>query len=148
MALTPDCGTGRSVAAMTVLSIGELADAAGVGVETVRFYERRGLLPEPPRSAAGYRQYSEADVWRLDFVRRAKALGFTLNEIVGLMGDAQPGRARTADEVLAAGQAKLAELEAQARELAAMKERLQRLVELCEDGDGLGCTALAIEPSV
>ena len=133
---------------MAALTIGMLADAAGVNVETVRFYERRGLLPEPPRSAGGYRQYSEADIWRLDFVRRAKRLGFTLAEIAGLMGDTVPGRARTADEVLAAGQAKLAEVEAQSRELDAVRERLHRLVDLCRDGDGLGCTALAVDPQV
>ena len=113
----------------------------------VRFYERRGLLPEPPGTASGYRQYGEVDVWRLDFIRRAKALGFTLAEIGLLMGDAVPGEARTAEEVLAASQAKVAELEAHAREVEATLERLRRLVDLCTD-DGLGCTALAIDPAV
>jgi MerR family transcriptional regulator, copper efflux regulator len=68
-----------------VLSIGQLAEAAGVHIETIRYYERRGLLPEPPRSAAGYRQYGPDDLWRLEFVGRAKTLGFTLTEVGELL---------------------------------------------------------------
>lgn len=65
------------------LTIGALARAAGVGIETIRFYERRGLLLEPPRTAAGYRQYSAEAVDRLRFIRRAQGLGITqkLNEL-------------------------------------------------------------------
>ena len=62
----------------TTLTIGQLAEAAGVHLETVRYYERRGLLPEPPRSAAGYRLYGLDDVDRLRLITRAKALGFTV----------------------------------------------------------------------
>ena len=66
-------------------TIGELAEAAGVAVDTVRFYERRGLLPAPPRTASGYRQYDDDALDRLRFILRAKELGFTLAEIDGLM---------------------------------------------------------------
>ena len=58
-----------------------------MNVETIRYYERRGLLREPPRTHAGYRQYSGADLWRLQFIARAKQMGFTLAEIATLVGD-------------------------------------------------------------
>src|SRR5690606_12466679 len=67
------------------LTIGELAGAVGVNVQTVRYYERRGLLPKPKRRASGYREYTEIDVARLEFIRRAQALGFTLSEIEQLL---------------------------------------------------------------
>src|SRR5690606_41426823 len=65
--------------------IGQLARQAGVPIDTVRYYERQGLMPEPPRSASGYRQYGPDDVTRLAFIRRAKTLGFTLGGIGELM---------------------------------------------------------------
>src|SRR5258708_35797684 len=66
---------------MEILSIGEVARRAGVGIETVRFYEREGLLEEPPRRASGYRQYSQEVVKRIGCIKRAKELGFSLKEI-------------------------------------------------------------------
>ena len=72
---------------MKQLRIGRLAGLAGVSAHTVRFYERKGLLPETGRSEAGYRQYGEDAVRRLVFIRRAKALGFTLREIADRHGD-------------------------------------------------------------
>jgi MerR family mercuric resistance operon transcriptional regulator len=123
------------------LTIGELASSAGVNVETVRYYERRGLLDEPPRSPAGYRQYSAEDLWRLQFIGRAKRLGFTLAEIVELLGS--DGR-RTAAGVLEAARAKLAAVDEQQRELSELRTRLERLVELCAAGDPCACTALDV----
>ena len=70
---------------MSELTTGRLAERAGVGVETIRFYERKGLLEEPPRRASGYRQYPEAAVARVRFIRRAKDLGFSLREIDELL---------------------------------------------------------------
>ena len=67
------------------MKIGELAQRAGVRIDTVRYYERQGLLPAPQRQASGYRRYEDSDVARLRFVRRAKALGFTLIEIRELL---------------------------------------------------------------
>ena len=69
----------------SALKIGELARAADVGVETIRYYERRGLLTRPPRRASGYRQYPPQAVNRVRFIRRAQALGFTLREIEELL---------------------------------------------------------------
>ena len=70
---------------MKPLTIGKVAERAGVGVETVRFYEREGLLDEPTRTASGYRQFDEDVIRRLEFISRAKELGFTLNEIKELL---------------------------------------------------------------
>jgi MerR family copper efflux transcriptional regulator len=69
----------------TNLTIGRLAKNAGVGIDTIRFYERRGLLPSPARSAAGYRLYHGDTIARIRFIRRAKQLGFTLDEIQNLL---------------------------------------------------------------
>jgi DNA-binding transcriptional MerR regulator len=123
------------------LTIGELARGAGVNVETVRYYERRGLLDEPPRSPSGYRQYSADDLWRLQFIGRAKRLGFTLGEVSELLG--ADGR-RSALDVLQAARTKLASVGERQRELAELRLRLQSLVELCEGGDPCACTALDV----
>ena len=70
---------------MTTLSIGEIARQGGVGVETVRFYERQGLLEKPSRSESGYRQYPTEAVSRLHFIKKAKEVGFSLKEIKELL---------------------------------------------------------------
>ncbi|MUV13376.1 MerR family transcriptional regulator [Noviluteimonas gilva] len=67
------------------LTISKLAASAGVNVETVRYYQRRRLLPEPQRPLGGFRHYGPADVTRLQFIRRAQTMGFTLDEIAGLL---------------------------------------------------------------
>ena len=125
------------------LTIGKLARRARVNVETVRYYERRGLLEEPPRTPSGYRQYGAQDVWRLQFIARAKQLGFTLAEIAELLGDGD-GRGRSAAGVLQAARAKLASVEDRQRDLVAVRCRLERLVELCAEGDPGACTALDV----
>ena len=83
---------------MARLTIGKFAATAGVGVETVRFYQRRGLLARPERGGSGFREYSEDDQWRLAFIRRAQQLGFTLGEIRDLLG---PAQARSTGEIAA-----------------------------------------------
>ena len=70
---------------MEGLTIGKLAKQAGIGIETIRFYERQGLIPPPARTDSNYRIYSEEEVGRLKFIKRAKLLGFTLNEIKDLL---------------------------------------------------------------
>jgi MerR family mercuric resistance operon transcriptional regulator len=121
------------------LTIGRLADAVGLGVETVRYYERRGLLREPPRSASGYRQYADDDVWRLRFILRGKDLGFTLGEIRDLLeeGDARPAA------VLDAARRKRQAIADRQRELEALQARLEKLLRLCETGDD-DCATLTI----
>jgi MerR family mercuric resistance operon transcriptional regulator len=96
-------------------TIGGLAKAAGVGVETVRYYQRRGLLPEPPRPPGEIRRYGTSDLKRLRFIRRAQAAGFTLEEIGELLAlDRTSDRARIralATERVAALDARIADLE-------------------------------------
>jgi MerR family transcriptional regulator, mercuric resistance operon regulatory protein len=125
---------------MEALTIGQLAHEAGVHVETVRYYERRGLLREPPRTRAGYRQYSADDLWRLEFIARAKRLGFTLAEIATL----GTGDSASPAGVLKIAHSKIATLEERQRELSETRSRLRRLVALCEDSDGEDCVGLRV----
>ena len=112
------------------MKIGELAQRAAVGIDTVRYYERQGLLPKAQRLASGYRVYDDNDVRRLRFVRRAKALGFTLPEIHDLLAlsdhrqDDMAGMKAAATEKLADVHAKLAELER-------VREGLETLIASC-----------------
>lgn len=120
-----------------LMKIGQLADAVGVSVETVRYYERRGLLEPPMRTDAGYRQYDASDVARLEFLLRAKELGFTLAEISELF-------AATTDDVAAAVRSKLTAIETQISELAETRCRLRQLIDLCDHGDGSACLQLRL----
>jgi DNA-binding transcriptional MerR regulator len=129
---------------MDMWTIGVLAERAGVGVETIRYYERRGLLAAPPRTRAGYRLYREHDVWRVEFIRRAKDLGFTLAEIGDLFG---PDDHRTSDEVLDAARAKLAAVDDAILSLHEQRCRLRQLVDLCRHGDTEACTSLLVGAS-
>ena len=124
---------------MAGLTIGKFAAAAGVGVETVRFYQRRGLLGVPDRPGAGFREYSDDDQWRLAFIRRATRLGFTLGEIKDLLG---PAEARSTDDIVRAADAKLAAIGSQIQALTLLQGRLRRLVHVCEHGNSDDCVAL------
>ncbi|HEY2506580.1 MAG TPA: MerR family transcriptional regulator [Streptosporangiaceae bacterium] len=126
------------------MTIGKLAAAEGVSVETVRFYQRRGLLAQPERRESGYRQYAEADRSRLVFILRARQLGFTLAEIAELVGPAEAG---SAPEIVRAAEAKLAAIDAQVRELIRKRCRLRQLVRVCEHGNGEHCAALQLPES-
>ena len=109
-------------------TIGGLAKAAGVGVETVRYYHRRGLLPEPPRPPGEVRRYGEGDVKRLRFIRSAQAAGFTLNEIRELLElDAADDRPRARE--LAA--ARVAALDAKIAEMREARDPLAALATAC-----------------
>lgn len=127
---------------MKPLTIGEVARQAGVGVETVRFYERQGLLEEPERRASGYRQYDVEAVAVLRFIRRAKELGFTLREIKGLLAlrlDASATRA----EVRQQAKVKVTDIEAKIADLQRMRDVLVKLVKKCHgDGAATGCPIL------
>lgn len=123
------------------LTVGQLARVAGVNIETVRYYERRGLLREPPRTNSGYRQYSDTDLWTLQFIARAKQLGFTLAEIATLLGS---GGNRSAAEVLLMTQAKIEELDRRQAELADTRSRLERLADICGDPNSDDCRALRV----
>lgn len=116
------------------LTISRLAERAGVGIDTVRYYERAGLLPAPPRRASGYRDYPADSVQRLRFIRRAKELGFTLTEISELLelsGQRGETGKRSVRAVKKAAEAKLAVVDHKLAELQRVRDGLHRLIEAC-----------------
>lgn len=120
------------MAARTPLTIGKVARLAGVGVETIRFYEREKLIENPPRNASGYRQYPPETVARVLFTRRAKDLGFTLKEIKELLSlRVDPGTDCRAVKTRA--QSKLANIETKIAELEKMKNALETLTSACQE---------------
>ncbi len=124
------------------MTIGQLAGRTGVGVDTVRFYERRGLLPEPPRTTAGYRVYDEASVGRLRFILRAKALGFSLGETSDLLSLRLDTGACAAD-VRARAEEKVGEIVEKIEDLERMRRSLLGLIDACGgQGDIRGCPIL------
>ncbi len=112
------------------MKIGEVAKAAGVGIDAVRFYEREGLLPEPDRQPSGYRDYAPEAVLDLRFIKRAKELGFSLKEISELLSISREQDA-TAGDVEKLAEAKLADLEDKIRSLQRMKKALREVAESC-----------------
>lgn len=122
---------------MKSLTIGHLAKQSGVNLETVRYYERRGLLPRPPRSAAGYRLFPTEAARRLKFIRRAQELGFSLTEIRELLS-LRMSRTTTSAAIRARAEAKIADIEAKIRSLASMKKTLRKLTRVCD-----GCAPVA-----
>jgi len=113
------------------LTIGQVAKAAHVNVETLRYYERRGLVPKPPRSPSLYRRYPEETVPRVQFVKHAQQLGFSLREIRGLLSLRATPKARCAD-VKRRAETKIGEIETKIRGLRAMRNALNRLVSQCD----------------
>lgn len=119
------------------LTIGRLAERAGVGIDTVRFYERAGLLPLAARSGGGYRLYGEDDIARLRFIRRAKALGFSLEDIAELL-TLSAGGSRAPIKQLA--ERRLADLDARIAELGRMRAALAQSAQQCSGhGSAAGC---------
>lgn len=120
---------------MKPLTIGDVARQAGVGVETVRFYERQGLLDEPRRRASGYRQYDGGEaIAVLQFIRRAKELGFTLKEIKGLLA-LRRNASSTRAEIREQAKAKVSDIETKIADLQRIRDVLAKLVKKCH-GDG------------
>lgn len=114
---------------MKELTIGKLARAAGVGVETVRFYERRGLIKRPTVKE-GFRKYSEEDAKRIRFIKRAQDLGFTLKEIKGLL-ELNSNPRSTCLDVRKQTDAKIKEVEEKIQDLKKMKKSLETLSKAC-----------------
>lgn len=129
------------------MTISQLARAVGVNLQTVRYYERRGLIPAPPRTGSGYRQYAPESLARLRFIRQAKALGFSLAEIEGLLAlriDRPSGAACA--RVRSATEAKVALVERKIAELGRIKRGLERLIVACRNRERTECPILdAIE---
>ena len=119
--------------------IGGLAKAAGVGVETVRYYQRRGLLPEPARPPGEVRRYGEEDAKRLRFIRSAQAAGFTLNEIKELLDlDASDDRARARE----LARARIAAIDEKIAQLSQARDALAGLATACASKRGGPCPIL------
>lgn len=125
------------------VTISRLARAAGVNSETVRFYERRGQPPEPPRTAAGYRLYPASAVERIRFIRHAKVLGFTLEEIEDLLSlRRDPGC--TCGDVKERADRKIADIDRRVAALTAMRRALADIAAACPgDGPASDCPILA-----
>lgn len=117
------------------MTIGRLASAADVNVETIRFYQRSGLIPEPARPHGGYRTYQADDVRRIRFIKRAQLLGFTLDEISGLL---KLEGSRTCADTRRLAAAKLAKVEDKLTDLFAIKNALAEMVGRCDSGDRTG----------
>lgn len=122
----------------TSLTIGQLAKRSGVGADTVRFYERSGLLPKPARTGSGYRIYAPTDVDRMRFIKRAKGLGFTLDEIAGLL--TLNAGAGTRREVKSLAEKRLLDLDRKITDLVAVRDALANYARRCSGHGPLkGC---------
>lgn len=128
---------------MDTLTIGKLARTAGVGVETIRFYERINLIDEPPRSPTGYRQYSQDAVGRLRFIRSAKRVGFSLQEIRELL-ELKSSAGTSASAVREIATKRISEIGDRIAELREIRRALRETTERC-DGEGStgACVILA-----
>jgi MerR family mercuric resistance operon transcriptional regulator len=119
------------------LTIGKVAAATGVNVETVRFYHRRGLLAEPKKEIGGFRYYGAEAVIQLRFIKRAQATGFSLEEIKGLMALDQIGSCQQTHDIAVA---KLQLIEEKIKDLNRIRKTLKQLVQECEAGtDRISC---------
>jgi MerR family copper efflux transcriptional regulator len=127
----------------SLMKIGELASLSGLSVDTIRFYEKQGLIPPPRRTDANYRVYDADTPRRLIFIRKARDLGFTLQEIGQLLALSEDGQAGAID-VKERSQAKLAELDRKISEMKAMRRSLEKLVASCSGhGPSHDCPILA-----
>jgi Hg(II)-responsive transcriptional regulator len=112
------------------LKIGEVAERSGVNLQTILYYERQKLLPEPPRLPSGYRMFPEQTVRRVRFIKRAQELGFSLAEILDLLS-IQVDPKKECSDVKRLAKAKITDIEEKIRTLEAMKRVLGRLTKLC-----------------
>ncbi len=120
------------------IGIGALAKATGTKVETIRWYERVGLLPAPARTAGNYRTYGDAHLGRLSFVRRARDLGFPLERIRALL-DLAEQRERSCEAVDAIAREHLAEVDRKIADLGALRRELDSLIGQCRHGRVAEC---------
>ncbi len=120
------------------MRIGTAAEQAGVNIQTLRYYERRGLLPRPPRRRSGYREFADDAVRMVRFIKRAQDLGFTLDEVEELLrlrSDKRRDRAR----IRAVATKRVRQIERKVAELTAMKRALSHLLRCCAEGSTLEC---------
>ena len=128
---------------MAAMTIGRLAKGAGVNIDTIRYYERNGLLPKPVRRASGYREYTAEDLDRLSFIRRSKELGFTLAEIAELMS-LTAARSNDMRGVKRKAEERLEQVEFKIKELQRVRRGLKTLIAACPGhGELAGCPIVA-----
>ena len=125
--------------AAPMLPIGALAKRTGLTAEGIRFYERKGILPQPARTAGGRRLYSRHEQRRLGFVRRARDLGFTLEEVRGLLRLADEARAGGCAEARDLARGHLADIRTKIAELRRMERALSDMVARCGESGALEC---------
>jgi len=139
------------------MQTGELARAAGVNIQTIRFYEREKMLPPPPRTASGYRDYGQRDLDRVLFIRRNQEIGFTLTEIRQLLDlhgalESMPRPLRRkptqVKEIIALGRERLIQVSEKIRTLQAMKRELEFLVSHLEESVPITCPAAVRDAKV
>lgn len=123
---------------MQHLTIGDLAKATGTKVETIRYYEGIGLLPQPARTTSNYRAYDKEHLNRLSFVRRARDLGFSLDQVRDLLGLADQTD-RSCEAVDAIARQHLGEVERKIADLTALREELAEIIERCNHGTVAEC---------
>jgi len=130
-----------------LLTIGKVSKQSGIGVETIRFYEKRGLIDEPSRTEAGYRQYPADTAPRIRFIRHAKELGFTLTEIKELL-HLRLDEATTCDDVRHMAEKKRMDIVARIESLKGMEHALGKLIAACSSSGPAGnCPILdALDP--
>ncbi|MEZ5993381.1 MAG: heavy metal-responsive transcriptional regulator [Planctomycetota bacterium] len=133
------------------MTVGELARQTGVNLETVRFYEKQKLLPEPERTPGGHRLYTHDDVERLSFIQRAKWVGFTLKEIRTLMRVREADPTDSCEDAMDLARHKVAEIDEKLRELHSMRDALQTFLDTCPETDAGHCHVIqglqAVTPS-
>ena len=117
-----------------MMTIGKLAKASGVGVETIRFYERKGLIKRPSRQAGAYREYTADEAARIRFIKRAQELGFTLREVKELL-EIQSKRRVTGAQVRGKAEEKIQEIQEKISDLKQMESSLRKLAKVCGEGE-------------
>jgi Cu(I)-responsive transcriptional regulator len=129
--------------AMNDLRIGDLARSAGISVETIRYYERIGLLAKPSRTEGNYRAYDTRDLKRLNFIRHARGLGFEIGEIRSLLELVDhPERDCAVADIVASGH--LGAVEAKIEQLSRLRDELTRMVNACRGGRAADCRVLEV----
>ena len=129
------------------MRIGELGDATGTKVETIRYYEQTGLLPPPARTPANYRRYGSDHLARLSFIRRARDLGFSIEQVRDLL-DLSDDRSRDCCTVDAIATAHLREVDRKIADLTALRRELAQVIKSCQGGTTAECRILeALAPA-
>jgi len=128
-----------------MLTRGKLASHTGCNIETIRYYESTGLLPEPERTQSGYRSYSDEHLRRLHFIQRAKSLGFTGDQVKGLLALSDAGGLHTRADVKKLTENHINEIAAKIQDLKKIKRRLQQISSYCDGSDASADTCPILE---